>query len=169
MSSILPSVITDVGFCARAGWRPAGPPGRYRHVNTTATQKYMTLPGLTPQQLRCLTCSSPQLGIRAARLFIRPPVMSRAFMPRSLRAAPYDGSLSVTTALGQKPCDLSNFRIIIMAARLIRRDCSRTSRTSSSQSTARHRYIPLPLIEMKTLFRCLCTSARVCVFLNVLA
>ena len=37
-------------------------------------------------------------GEFAVQLLLRPPVMSRTFMPRSIRVAPYDGSLSVTTA-----------------------------------------------------------------------
>ena len=45
--------------------------------------------------------------------------MFRAFMPRSLRAAPYDGSLSVTIAVGQKPCDLSSFRISFSVCALV--------------------------------------------------
>ena len=44
--------------------------------------------------------------------------MWRALIPSSLNAAPYDGSLSVTTASGEKPCDLSSFRFSFKAARL---------------------------------------------------
>ena len=47
---------------------------------------------------------------------------------------------------GQMPCDLSSLRISFKAARLFRHDCTSTSRTSPSQSKARHRYTFLPLI-----------------------
>ena len=82
--------------------------------------------------------------------------MWRAIIPSSLNAPPYDGSLAVTTASGEKPCDLSSFRISFKAARLFRRDCTSTSSTSRSQSRARHRYTFLPFdrdedfIEMPT-------------------
>jgi len=92
-----------------------------------------------------------------------------AFMARSLCAAPYDGSLSVTTASGENPCDVSSLRISFKAACFLRCDCTRTSRTSASKSTARHRQTLLPLTETKTSARCQRTSARVCARLSFLA
>jgi len=71
-----------------------------------------------------------------------------------LNADEYDLSLSVTTTLGAKPCFLSSLRVSFLAAALFCLRCTRTSRTSPSSSTARHRYIRLPPMRTTISSRC---------------
>ncbi len=96
----------------------------------------------------------------SARLLLLPPLTCLPSIPRSRSAAPYDFSLSVTTAFGRKPCFFNNRRRSFEAARLFLRDWTSTSSTSPSLSTARQRYTRLPLIDANTSSRCHRASAR---------
>jgi hypothetical protein len=72
----------------------------------------------------------------------------RSLRPISWNAAPYERNLSVVTQVGAKPCFLSSLRISLPAAALFRRRWIRTSSTSPSSSTARHRDICLPAMRL---------------------
>ena len=90
----------------------------------------------------------------SALLFFRHPVSCMRENPNSRRAAPYEGSLSVTIDEGTYPCFLSSFRINLSAAALLRLDWTRQSRTSPPASTARQRYICLPRIVTNISSKC---------------
>jgi hypothetical protein len=65
-----------------------------------------------------------------------------------------EGSLSVTSNFGTKPCFLSSLRINRSAARVSRRRWTSMSRTSPSSSTARHRSSRSPAMRTTISSKC---------------
>ena len=90
----------------------------------------------------------------SARLFSRPPVTWKCYRSNSRNAAASDYSLSVTISSRMHLCFFKSFRISLNAASLFWLGWARTLITSTSSSTARHRYIRLPPIRTNTSSRC---------------
>lgn len=73
----------------------------------------------------------------------------------------------MTISSGMYPCLFRSFRLSLWAARLFLCDCAKTSRTSPSSSTARHKYVRLPPTRTKTSSRCQIPEGRTLRDLNL--